>query len=491
MLLTQLTMISPISSPTSKLPDELLSMIFEEYMVLSLDSRAHCGELVSHVSHHWRNIALTTPRLWAHIQCIHAKTQTQGYTDVWLPRKCWQTRAAVHLSRSAPVAVTIHLKGLRASDITPDFLRLISDNAKRCRRFVVECVPQHILPLLFACLGGNCESTPLLTSIGFRPEENEHAMKLHRRLFPSNSVESHLTTAQLRAIHPSHLPFFVSAFASITSLQLTAIRIGDLNSFSAFRHFLTHLQLLRHLEVQLTHCNTRKIREALGLTPIVLPALRYLHVCAQGGRTDFIDDFLQCLRAVALDSVSVGGWVHTSTAWDSEKERDFPAIRHLIIRDVKYGQDFGDLARRFPGIERLTCQVDSSAMSAQQSDLHDVLASLLRLRTKEKRTKLASGAEDGNGIRTCGWPNLHTFATGLVRACYAHVQAPAGIGEVLSDAISILKIRTLLLTGRFVSRVGSADGEVVMKLREAVEVGDFWWDDDWPTPFEGISGFGS
>lgn len=52
-----------LDAPTSELPDEVLASIFEAGMRSDWESSHDFGILVSHVSHHWRAIALATAQL--------------------------------------------------------------------------------------------------------------------------------------------------------------------------------------------------------------------------------------------------------------------------------------------------------------------------------------------------------------------------------------------------------------------------------------------
>lgn len=80
----------------SILPDDVLAMIFEAGAVLEQGNQVHFESLVSHVSQHWRSIALATPRLWNKIYCI----KPQGMDDDGLHPDELVQRVASFLDRS-------------------------------------------------------------------------------------------------------------------------------------------------------------------------------------------------------------------------------------------------------------------------------------------------------------------------------------------------------------------------------------------------------
>ncbi|KZP32564.1 hypothetical protein FIBSPDRAFT_848386, partial [Athelia psychrophila] len=94
-----------LDAPTSDIPDELLAMIFEAHkdMPLSQGLEPHFGALVSHVSHRWRRIALSTPTLWSRARYMTGKSNTPVQ------------QFALYLSRSklAPVDIYLDIRHLR------------------------------------------------------------------------------------------------------------------------------------------------------------------------------------------------------------------------------------------------------------------------------------------------------------------------------------------------------------------------------------------
>lgn len=241
-----------LDAPTSNLPAETLAMIFEAAMELEEDLdheeilTPQIGELVSHVSRHWRNVALATPRLWANLRLF--RVHVYGSFNHWKEpriqqaRKQMLERAAVYLSRSKTSHITIRIGELRRNDYTPDFLRLISHHIGRCRRLVIEDASLQSVPVMLKFL--QHQSVPLLTSFEFasvglilnEPTEEGVPEGFQAQVFSPGAPR--LETVLLDLDSPYHLRFFTPALASVTTLCLKRMKIDSLEVYDIFRDAL-------------------------------------------------------------------------------------------------------------------------------------------------------------------------------------------------------------------------------------------------------------
>ncbi|KAJ7162977.1 hypothetical protein C8R46DRAFT_1193623 [Mycena filopes] len=112
-------------APVRKMPAELLVKIFLETCVLDLFHRYRLYnkeamkqvQTLSHVCAHWRQIAITTPRLWSDVLPIKlGKTPTEAYIA---GLKEW-------LGRSAPFPIPVHLSCVRTVDTAAVFAALLT-----------------------------------------------------------------------------------------------------------------------------------------------------------------------------------------------------------------------------------------------------------------------------------------------------------------------------------------------------------------------------
>ncbi|KZP30822.1 hypothetical protein FIBSPDRAFT_979000 [Athelia psychrophila] len=353
-----------LDATTSNLPDEILAMVFEVGIEIQLDplllkensfkfhtsepypTPIHFGDLVSHVSHRWRSIALATPRLWIHIRCGPISMNGK---DIWGKRKQWRERAAVYLCRSRSSPVDIHIKGLREEDYTPAFLQLITGHLGHCRQLFIRDVPEAVVPLLVQPLSA---PAPLLRSFG-AGLEGDSDMAFEDPVFLPFSAPG-LVTADL---HGAYLPNLLPVFASVTSLRMTDTFIGSRKDNASLRDGLMGLKSLNHLEIQFKY-----YRRAATANVILLPTVEFLHVnVMEDAPLFYVTSFLDDIQAPSLISLSLNKWYcqHSNTL----EPNKFPTLQHLVLYDCNIGKhegdldDIADLARQFPDITRFTSQV--------------------------------------------------------------------------------------------------------------------------------------
>lgn len=451
-----------LDAPTSKLPGEILAMVFESGMGLvepehrCYGTRYHFGELASHVSRHWRSIALATPRLWKDIGCTRGFWRSLGSgnrdSSGWCASNSWKEKAADYLCRSRSSPVSIHIRGLREEDFTPDFVRLISDHMGHCRHLLIEHIPGVIYPVLIGSLF--VSRVPLLSSIGMSFEDD---IELQEAFLPLGAPA--LKTAYLDAAKPLSLHFCMPAFASLTSLRLGGILIEDQLTYDSFRTNIMGLKSLNHLEVGLEsfHRPPTKLQDKI----IVLPTVKFLRIEAVEDLS-VVNNFLEFIQTASLISLSLDGW---DSDLAGSMQLYFPTLQHLILFGRSFSidiEELGEIALLFPSIQRLTSQMGIHEMCC---DLETILFVVF-----------------GDGIigeaeyRECNWspwPNLQTIAVSGY-----HDDSPS-----LTRLVRFLRnaghpLCNLLMSESVVHAVGS---EAMEELEELVEISDFA--EDWPAPF--------
>ncbi|KAF7973789.1 hypothetical protein HWV62_14274 [Athelia sp. TMB] len=468
-----------LDAPTSNLPNEILSLVFEAGIGQESYAESHFGDLVSHVSSRWRAVALTTPRLWADIRTIHARegwcfSIAGGHSPNWVGKLGWKERITVHLSRSRSLPVTIHLKGLREEDFTHDFLELIGSHAGRFRRVIIEDIPHHVVPTLLQHI--QSQPVSLLTSFCLVPDDNNDdddevvGLQLQEQLFPYGAPR--LTIAELGGIHTDTLHYLLPSFASITSLRLTNVILLAHKAYEVLRHALVELKLLNHLEITLLDFEILDFPSPL--LPISLPTIQILGIGALK-HTSIVDNFLDLIQAPAMATLFLDGW-HCE---EGESEQAvFPALQHLVLANISKsttGGGLDELSCKLAenlGIKRLTFR---ASVGDEQWDIEAILAGFYWGTNNELREDLPD-AEDW--LR---WPSITTIAT-------TSYSVPWHAESALPTLLCKLrncgnKIRTLLLPRRFIAETGV---NTIAKMKKYVKIEEFC--DDFPRPFDRSGG---
>ncbi|KAF7971015.1 hypothetical protein HWV62_22287 [Athelia sp. TMB] len=343
-----------LDSPTSNRPDEVLSMIFLAGMGQEdVFPEPYFGELVSHISSHWRRVALSTPRLWENVEMrvvsdtldweeMRSTVLTSDEKERWnstamAERNRRKDRSAAYLSRSRSCPVNIFIKCTDEQDALLDFFDLISDHIAGDIQW-----QERILS----------SSTPLLKSV------------------------------ELVDIMGNHHLLSQPAFASVTSLRLTNFDIDGLGQFEAFRTGLMQLKSLNHLELKIKLINWNIVD--LSWQTALLPTVRFLHL---EGHSDPAPWFLDLIDATSVEVLSIGYW------WNRTLEltdTQFPSLQHLILTEGYMPYLRPDaLLGGLPRVEQLTFKVDF-----RDGSFAYTLARILQ--------------QDGPGGPA--WPRLHTVS---------------------------------------------------------------------------------
>ncbi|KAF7973432.1 hypothetical protein HWV62_15118 [Athelia sp. TMB] len=413
-------------------PDEILAMIFEA------GRGPHFGLLVSRVSHRWRAIALTSPRLWAHIRYITPPGKPGLSPEVQIDR------GATYLARSgvAPVDVRINSNyQTNQISLSADVLQAISKHMGNCWHLSVVDV-------------GSISMRGILDYISRQPAPFLRSIKLYA---PSGLVFSSpflprgaplLRTVQLNGVdNLNTFTFCFTALQSVTHLRLTGMSIINMETYSTFRALLMSLQSLNHLEVKLIGWQVAPLPFAF---PIVLPTLQILAV-------DYIHPLkiTETIHAASLKSLSLAGrLVEYDTSPDMPTHYHYPQLEHLVLASY-YSRDLAEfpcLPKRFPDIQRLTCLAFKDAKLADIRRMFEIIV---------------GGHEPDSSPR---WSSLQSIGISAV-----HKQA---ILPALVSIISKLKeaghpFRSLLIPKDTKPEAGA--------LGELIEIGEFY--NDWPTIF--------
>ncbi|KZP03010.1 hypothetical protein FIBSPDRAFT_1055509 [Athelia psychrophila] len=424
-----------LDAPTSDIPAELLAMIFEadEDMPLSQGLKPHVGAIVSHVSHRWRKIALSAPRLWSRIRYVAGSSHIEKFH--------------MHLSRSKMAPVDIYIDVYNHSALVMDLPHLVADHIGHCRRLCIENVPKFFLQRLLECTSS--QPAPILT---FLKIHGRNGLPFSGPLFASAAPRLRVLDLQGLELNAIQIPW-ISVFKAVTHLRLDDIYIRNSETCSYFLCILGTLKSLSHLELQ-----PMKFPIPLPQSPLELPNLQFLHMdCLD--RLQTLNIVIQNIRASSLTSLSLEGWSGEEEGVDPDVVKlarsHFPFLRHLIISGSL--RDTHLLAETFPDIERLTCKT-ISYMGGRN---------ILHMLT------------DINNCATLAWPKLESIAASRV---YRHIVIDLALRNAFLDLQQAGRpLHKLMLPQEYISRT---DTKALALLREVVEVEPF--SDNWPTTFENL-----
>ncbi|KZP21132.1 hypothetical protein FIBSPDRAFT_931776 [Athelia psychrophila] len=447
-----------MNAAISIFPSEILSMIFEAGALFDSSPRCHFGSLVSHVSRHWRKIALATPRLWNKIECTRSKVEEDECETYMTYSELERERVATFLSRSKSSPVDIRIQDFCKDDPddiqTRDFLAMLGNHVGQFHHLSIKDGILNTLKYL------SHKPASILRSILISLEGDYDVFHLERPLFPFGAP--HLTIAQLNNIATSSLHFCLPSFQHLQCLRLQGIEVDR----HEFRDALMALPVLNHLELSVDNFSQRATR----FPAVLLPTLRFLQVETYHLHTlDCAILAILTIHAASLTTLSLSGWDDCAPELDLSSEEalesHFPALQHLILaigNTTNTSPDLEVIARRFPEIERLTCQV------LPHSGLCYGIDHIL--------TAIDAGSSGDNSLR---WPKLHTVAVSGSRtpldAAALHYKI-----YVMRDAGHPL--RKLKLPESLLALAGT---KAMGYLRTIVDVEDF--SIDWPTPFEGFA----
>ena len=333
------------------LPPEILSAIMTFVPAVPRNERHTPAEVrLSHVSRHWRNVALATPQLWT---CI----------SIYSERSL--AAAPVYIARSGTVLllnirVDIYTldkaggpeNGATTSEViykTRDLLRPIFH---RVCGFVLFTYSEHTLVTLLRCISKN--STPALEQMRMiyaRPVRSPSTLGPLPRLFAHGMPKIRLIESDISGC------FVPETLTSLTALHLHSLTHSGTFPFETLRELLKAPKCLQSLSLQgsMDHVDWPLHTNSPVFT---LPDLRYLRIMDDG---TLAVKFLLSVDAPKLESL----WLDTSseqyrTLFEAPQivQRSdagtpkFGALRHLTWVSYTFG-DTIKLAALFPTVTHL------------------------------------------------------------------------------------------------------------------------------------------
>ncbi|KZP14876.1 hypothetical protein FIBSPDRAFT_1048529 [Athelia psychrophila] len=445
-VLLQRSVLNNSEAATANTPDEILALIFEACMQLDHDDRKeHYGDLVSHISHRWRSVALATAGLWTQIR----------YCDYPVTTLMERVTAYFHRSKLAPVDIRVEMSH-RDHHLPPTLFQHLIDHIGHCRR------------LCFVNMTGDTLES-LLRQIALQPEASllrSFQISKYRGYLsnmpslPGSTIEflaPHLRIMVLDeiAVNDVHHFFDISAnFKSVTHLRLDDIFIDEMEfeRYAACRSFLMALPSLTHLELKVDGMVDFPDEHAT-----VLPYLQFLHI-EFSYFFSAVKNIIHTIHARSLQTLSLAGWEKDTRSFtqSSLPVSHFPSLRHLILDGYLATTllDLQSLGLMFPSTERLTFQAQRSPPSG------DIDTILLAIVNPLSRISSATG-------ESVLWYKLQSIAVSTA-------QAPLD-GEFLHELIHDWKKSGHPLDKLFIPRscMAQAGAKGMMKLRKLVDIEDF------------------
>ncbi|KAF7968834.1 hypothetical protein HWV62_29244 [Athelia sp. TMB] len=428
---------------TANTPDEVLAMIFEACMHLEHRPNEHYGDLLSHVSRHWRTIALSTPGLWTQIRYIDYPVTTPV------------ERVTTYLQRSklAPVDIYVELSH-REYHVPPLVFQSLLDHITHCSRLCFVNVTGELLESVLKQVSLQSHA-PALRSFQLL---RYRGYQMNAPSIPGSAINfsaPHLEILHLEEMAINDIQNLnVSAFKSVTHLRLDNINIDDMEfmQYIAFRDFLMAMQSLTHLELKLYAMVSHTDENA-----IVIPNLEFLHVELALWASD-LKTIIQNIHAPALQALSLAGWGSDKPALDpsSLPTSHFPSLRHVIFLGYLASTlaELRSFGLTFPDIERLTFQAH---LPPPLGDIGDILSTIVA-----PVPKVCAAA--GESVM---WQKLRSIAVSTVLEPFD--------GEFLHGLIHDWQKSGHSLNKLFIPNtcVAQADVEGMKKLRELVDIEDF------------------
>jgi hypothetical protein len=317
------------SAEIYRLPNEILCYIFEigkalsnspgKYPPVTFSRDSKFEVLVSHVSSHWRAVALGCPALWSNIRGWMAPSRILEEFETYLER-----------SKGYPLDVTFSFdSALPQSEREMALISLISAHVGRWRNV---CLDMEFLPTYLMVLASiHKHSAPLLQYFSICPFSDP----------PANSDDPHGPIFTGGAPNLKHLRLSGSALSilqpplgAVTTLHLEYPNKDWSMTYTRFNDIISSSHLLENLSmygIVITEWPT-------GLRTLSIPSLRSLRM---QGTADFVYALTSAIAAPYLDSLVVAECTDDDTThpWDpipfleSPEVPKFPRLRTLTFKD--------------------------------------------------------------------------------------------------------------------------------------------------------------
>ncbi|KII87160.1 hypothetical protein PLICRDRAFT_176946 [Plicaturopsis crispa FD-325 SS-3] len=313
-------------APISRLPNEIMGIIFEHGVVQCTSGRIPFEILVSHVSHHWREVALSTPQIWTDIEIMHMPEHT-ALLDLYLQR-----------SRTCLIDVS---SGDGWSRSSIHFERLIQ-HCHRWRTFSAHDMSPSDAPLFVELNVPNLRSLDIAIEADCQwvYEPDSPQIRMFRGGAPLLSV--------LRI--DSNI-FSAGPFPGLTALK--ELRLGGEYDVVPFEHLREALVDMKVLEKLAFHCC--EVRFPASPTPVVLPSLKKLHLDAVTSVDDYLVPFALALLTPSLEylgfrSSQKNQLDRFARCVQASTSPQYPRLHRLKLRDTYASVE---LMRALPGITHL------------------------------------------------------------------------------------------------------------------------------------------
>ncbi|GLB37679.1 hypothetical protein LshimejAT787_0407300 [Lyophyllum shimeji] len=370
-------------TPPCAIPVELLSRVFELGQIMELEELADSSAasenipsvcqpfevLVTHISSHFRNVALATCLLWSRI------TVTPGARDDG------QIESYLERSSECGLGVRMDLRGVDTPDaLTMTKTAVVFHHSHRYRRLVIDAVRESVSQPVIRRL---CRIvTPILEHLSLSVDEVEASDAGDDKVLQGGAPV--LAFVRLRGVA---LPLFLPPLENVTTLHLDQTAPLPI-LYSTFHDMLTTPSFLTNLSIYGDIIAGHTLWPGIA-HPVSLPHLRGLRICGVGGT--IYSGLLLGINAPALESLVLKDMKERDLDhfWAASLHRIcFPRLRNLSVLDCDVSRDvFADLFRGFPSISAFTTAA-----------YHMTTPTVLLL--------LAEPQQEGSGIP---WPKLHTL----------------------------------------------------------------------------------
>ncbi|KAF7981379.1 hypothetical protein HWV62_33861 [Athelia sp. TMB] len=411
------------------LPVEILASIFKA----GCTPRDRFEVLVSHVSSHWRQVALNSPSLWTTIRRLECSTRFDRII-IYLQR-----------SQSSLIDLRVDIGSEEDEEHAAQFGHLIEPHFSRVRRFFVGARSSAGLLKLFNCISATTAPSLSAIDIYYRGD--------NKRIAPSNIFMGgapYLTSLHVAGLRTSSC---LPPMTAITSLYLGRWHTPlSHHGFVELGEALSGMQALTHLQIMQSSGDHHWPSEV----EVHLPMLQSLHIeCVAFDAAVRISRLLMAFGGPTLRELRIAGrpyYEHRSTVnFDEEAHLSrnvrFPVLRKLALHSTMTGMDnLRRMALAFPSVEELIYDQPCGNLMILLDDEH---------------------------LDTRYWPNLNALALPLSDIPTSKLQDVVNSRYRAGCPIRALSLRDHILAG-----LPSAllDGlEVTEYVDEQTKVFPSWW----------------
>ncbi|KZP18313.1 hypothetical protein FIBSPDRAFT_933572 [Athelia psychrophila] len=361
------------ASAIATLPNEIISSIFEEEPGLEL--------LVSQVTHRWRDVAISTPKLWSDININLSKDKAVHISALYLTR-----------SKGLPFDLSIvHAIGGINKSVALSVGQMLVDHIAHCRRIKIKYASRNtincniLLDFLIPVSAQRLESF----DVTFAHHPREGSFQLADMFKGGAPV--------LAVVRLSKMPFCLPPLGSVTTLRLVELHPDSHIMGDRWRDVLVSLTRLISLEVE-----GDIMTSWITGSAITLPALRTLRIGATGDQ-EVAGQFRRLYEAIdapSLEFLSLRDFFDLDLAFLDDLwplgPNKFPVLHTLTLVEYEGTSsqtNFAPLLRAFPLVQTV-------AFSEASASNFSILRLLL---------KTDMGGLYWPGLRNLAFSNLQSF----------------------------------------------------------------------------------